>query len=606
MFRSALVRKAFAVARSAHDGQLRKSGEPVLAHAVQTVRLPSPPALPPGTPACFSNAPSCNPRDPKAQTAGAPLQALILAQLGLDDTVVAAGLLHDTLDDTMLHPAQLEALFPDSDVPLLVAGVSKMSGASQLHRDASDAGRQLPAPEVEALRSMLLAMADVRVVLVKLADRLHNLRTVGALPPATAARLAAETLDVFCPLANRLGVWSLKAELEDLCFAVLHPGAHAAVAGSLHSGAEAAGVAASRDALAMSLKQAGIRALELSGRPKNLYSIWRKMERKGMPLEHVHAVLDARALRVIVPDEAACYAALRTVHATWAPLADKVKDYVKEPKANGYRSLHTVVADASGRPMEVQIRTPEMHAVAEYGVAAHWRYKEGLHGDGSGSSGSEEDLEDDVSDSVLEDDAAAARFLEAQVAWGRFLLSWVGDAAAGATELVAAAAFSSASCAANACRFPTHAASCAHAAGWPLSRRAAPPPPPADGAAPIFLMVRDAAAADAAGTLRIVTLPRRATVGDLREALGAAALAHRRVLVNASHPRDDITASSPAAAPLGLASGDLLELLPAEAPAKRASVAAERERLMRLVGLGPLSGRLSPDFDPRMELPAHA
>ena len=540
-------------------------------------------------------------------TARCPLfQALILAQLGLDATVVAAGLLHDTLDDTMLYLAQLEAIFPGSDVPLLVSGVSKMSGASQLHRDASDAGRQLPAPEVEALRSMLLAMADVRVVLIKLADRLHNLRTVGALPPATAARFAAETLEVFCPLANRLGVWSLKAELEDLCFAVLHPDSHAAVAGSLHSGAEAAGVAAARDALASALDAAGVRALDLSGRPKNLYSLWRKMERKGMPLGDVLSVLDARALRVIVPDEAACYAALRAVHATWAPLAGKVKDYVREPKANGYRSLHTVVADAAGRPMEVQIRTPEMHAVAEYGVAAHWRYKEAHEG---GSSGSEDDGEEDA-DTGLEHDAAAARFLEAQVAWGRFLLSWVGDGVAGASELVAAAAFSSASCAASGCRFPTHASACVHAAGWPLVPRAAPPPAAADGA-PLFLMVRDAAAPDAAGTLRIVTLPRRATVGDLRDALGAAALLQRRVLVNAEVPRDDISAHSPANAPLHLASGDLLELLPAEAPAKRhGGMAAERERLMRLVGL-----RLSPTpsaaadfdgFDTRLEMSAPA
>jgi hypothetical protein len=528
--------------------------------------------------------------------------------------VVAAGLLHDTLDDTMLTAEQLGALFPDSDVPLLVAGVSKMSGASQLHRDA---GRHLPRGEVDALRAMLLAMADVRVVLIKLADRLHNMRTVGALSPAAAARVAAETLDVFCPLANRLGVWSVKAELEDACFQVLHAAEHDAVAGRLHGGAEAAGVAASRAALADALAAAGVHTLDLSGRPKNLYSIWRKMERKGLPLADVHAVLDARALRVIVPDERACYAALEAVHSLWAPLDGKVKDYIVEPKANGYRSLHTVVTDAAGRPLEVQIRTPEMHAVAEYGVAAHWRYKiqlknasgsppdsaasspaagSVLDGESGSLGGSSDDSDGDTPHADAREREAAALFLEQQVAWGRFLLSWESEVSA------CGAVGGDAASSAAGCKFPVHGATCKHAAAWPLSLRGTPPPPPPEDA-PLYVMLCDAAATEAAGTLRVLALPRRATVGDLREAVGRAALASRRVLVN-TQPRDDLAASLADDAPLQLATGDVIELLAEQAPRAVAvrgggdadgvadastarAIAAERQRLMRIVGLAP-------------------
>jgi hypothetical protein len=517
----------------------------------------------------------------------------------------------------MLTAEQLGALFPDSDVPLLVAGVSKMSGASQLHRDA---GRHLPRGEVDALRAMLLAMADVRVVLIKLADRLHNMRTVGALPPAAAARVAAETLDVFCPLANRLGVWSVKAELEDACFRVLHAAEHDVVAGCLHGGAEAAGVAAARASLGDALAAAGVHTLDLAGRPKNLYSIWRKMERKGLPLADVHAVLDARALRVIVPDERACYAALAAVHSLWAPLDGKVKDYIVEPKANGYRSLHTVVTDAGGRPLEVQIRTPEMHAVAEFGVAAHWRYKSKgttaqpagsppssasasssptagsvLDGDSSSSGSSEEDSDGDTPHADAHERAAAALFLEQQVAWARFLLSWESE--------VSACGIAGGEGASNAagCKFPVHGATCKHAAAWPLSLRGTPPPPPPEDA-PLYVMLCDAAATEAAGTLRVLALPRRATVGDLREAVGRAALASRRVLVN-TLPRDDLTASVSDDAPLSLMTGDVIELLAVEAAprpvavrgsnadgtdaATARAIAAERQRLMRIVGLAP-------------------
>ena len=520
------MRRAFNIARSAHDGQLRKSGEPVLAHCVAT--------------------------------------ALILAELGLDETVVAAGLLHDALDDTMLTGAQLASLFPHSDLGALVAGVSQMSCASQLHRDTR---RQLPQEDVESMRDMLLAMADVRVVLIKLADRLHNLRTISALPAASQQRVASETLAVFVPLAARLGVWSLKAEMEDACFRVLHPAEAAALSAALGDDDEdgaAVDVASARGELAEALAEAGVAAVALEGRPKNLFSTWSKMVKKGLhQTMDVASVLDARGLRVILADEDACYAALVAVHALWAPLPGKGKDYIVSPKMNGYRSLHTVVTDSQGRSLEVQLRTREMHAAAEYGVAAHWRYK-----------WQESEAE--------EEKAEGALYLEQQVAWARFLLTWDRDQ--GAESVAAApAVFASTACAAAGCRFPVHERACPHTNAAAL--------PPDARLAPLYIMLRDVTKGSAA-PLRVLALPRGATRRHLRAAIGAVA-ASAYVLVN-TQPRDDLLAAGDEDAVLHLATGDLVELVPAGMPtqrrraeAARASLVAERERLMRAVGLEP-------------------
>jgi len=511
------VRKAFAVARSAHDGQVRKSGEPVLAHALAT--------------------------------------ALLLADLGLDEQVVAAGLLHDTLDDTPLTSEQLCALFPHSDVPELVRGVSQVSRASQLLRDHSC---PQPAAGAEAcedgMRSMLLAMADVRVVLVKLADRAHNMRTVAALPAAAQRRCAQETLAVFVPLAARLGVWGLKCEMEDACFSVLHPGESAGLAARLaeRSADAAAEVEAAKAALAAALEAARVRVLKLAGRPKNLFSVWSKMQKKGLQLE---GVLDARGLRVIVADEAAAYAALREVHSLWAPLPDRQKDYIAAPKRNGYRSLHTVVEDSSGRPVEVQIRTAEMHGECERGVAAHWRYKQR-------AAAEEEEGEDEGE----REDA----FLEQQVNWARFLLSW-----------------ESPDCLAAGCVFPTHKhGACPHAHDFPGPFGRSPSDgeldspdraavlPPSPRAAPLFVMLRDATRSrTAARALRVLALPRGATRRHLLAALGSEAARQLRLpgvhlLVNAC-PRDVDEASLDL--PLELASGDLVELVGGDCSTPRAS-----------------------------------
>jgi len=577
-----LVRKAFAVARSAHDGQERKSGDSVLSHAVAT--------------------------------------ALILAELGLDDTVVAAGLLHDTLDDTMLTSAQLEALFPGSDVPALVAGVTAMSGASQLHRDAvaMHSADSLPEHQVAGMRAMLLAMADVRVVLIKLADRLHNMRTLSALPSASQQRVASETLSVFAPLAARLGVWALKAEMEDLCFAVLRPAEASHLSAALNGASVAADVERAVRALSERLAACGVHVTSMVGRPKNLYSTWCKLQRKGTPL-HVHtssgddadvrsvissAVLDARGLRCIVADEAACYAALDAIHALWSPVPGKVKDYIASPKANGYRSLHTVVSlpGNDGATLEVQLRTPDMHAAAEYGLAAHWRYKTQQS---SGSGGSSSEDEDEATDSA---EVEGGLFLEHQVAWARFLLTWHRDGGGPRAD----------ACLAAGCVFPVHSDACPHAHASPSASHQHLVGAPDARHAPVYVMVRDfcrntgrSGAQAAAPRFRVVALPRgEGSVKALRQAVGPLP-AGATVLVN-YHPRDDIqvalastsSSSTPptvAATVQLLAPGDVVDIVPGpgsaarqqqprrtKAEAQREAVVTERARLMQAVGLQPL------------------
>ncbi|WP_412179134.1 RelA/SpoT family protein [Thermus caliditerrae] len=345
------VKQAYLFAEEAHRGQLRKSGEPYIIHPVAV--------------------------------------AEILAALRMDADTVMAGLLHDTLEDCGVQGEELERRFGPA-VRKIVEGETKVS---KLYKFANLEGEEKRA---EDLRQMFIAMAeDVRIIIVKLADRLHNLRTLEHMPPHKQRRIAQETLEIYAPLAHRLGMGQLKWELEDLSFRYLHPEAYQALLARIQETQEAReqvvqkAMAALGEALKKDeLLQAQLSGFEVTGRPKHLYSIWKKMEREGKALEQIYDLL---AVRVILdpkpaPTEEAkalrekqvCYHVLGLVHALWQPIPGRVKDYIAVPKPNGYQSLHTTVIALEGLPLEVQIRTREMHRIAEYGIAAHWLYKEGL------------------------------------------------------------------------------------------------------------------------------------------------------------------------------------------------------------------------------------
>lgn len=329
-----LLRRAFNVARQAHHGQLRASGEPYISHCLAT--------------------------------------ALILADLHMDTPTLAAALLHDVIEDTPYTQAQLEADF-GGEIARLVDGVTKLRHIDYLS-GLSDRNVREDA-RAESLRKMFLAMVDdVRVVLIKLADRLHNMRTLGSLEEEKRKQIARETLEIFAPLANRLGIWQIKSELEDLAFRYLDPEKYHEITTLLNERG------ADRDRyieiiiaqVQQELERAGIKA-EVSGRPKHVYGIYRKMQRKGIDFDQIY---DVRAIRIIVPSVRDCYAALGVIHGKWSPIPGEFDDYIATPKDNMYRSLHTAVIGPGGKPLEVQIRTYEMHYTAEYGIAAHWRYKE--------------------------------------------------------------------------------------------------------------------------------------------------------------------------------------------------------------------------------------
>ncbi len=328
-----LIRRAYEVALAAHDGQARASGESYIVHPLAVAR--------------------------------------ILAELRLDPATIAAALLHDVAEDTSYNLQRLRETFGD-EVADLVDGVTKLEHIDQLGRGQAN----LPDEKAESLRKMFLAMVDdVRVVLIKLADRLHNMRTLGALPEHKRKRIARETLEIFAPLANRLGIWQIKWELEDLAFRHLEPGTYKELAARLEQrrADREKFIAEVIAKLQAELKAAGITVLEVSGRPKHIYSIWRKMQRKGVDFDQIY---DIHGVRIIVPEIKDCYAALGVVHTLWKPIPGEFDDYIATPKDNMYRSLHTAVVGPNGKPLEVQIRTPEMHRTAELGIAAHWRYKE--------------------------------------------------------------------------------------------------------------------------------------------------------------------------------------------------------------------------------------
>ncbi len=329
------VRRAYDFAYQAHDGQKRKSGKPYIEHPLQV--------------------------------------AYLLTDLHLEPAAIAAGLLHDVVEDCKVKHEQLAELFGEETVTLVEA-VTKIEKAEKHVKQDSERDRDQQ--ELESLRKMFVAMAedDLRVIFIKLADRLHNMRTLEWLPRKSQLRMARETLDIFAPIANRLGLWSWKAELEDLAFHTLNPGRYGDLAKLLAARKEERQQRVTR--LKTHLQKVataeGIVA-EVKGRPKHIYSINQKINRKNVSFERVY---DAEALRVIVATEPECYQLLGIVHRLWKPVPGEFDDYIANPKPNGYQSLHTAVMTDDGGTLEIQIRSREMDCVAEYGVATHWLYKE--------------------------------------------------------------------------------------------------------------------------------------------------------------------------------------------------------------------------------------
>ncbi len=324
----ALIDNAFAFARQAHEGQCRRSGEPYITHPIAV--------------------------------------AEIVASLELDEESIAAALLHDVLEDCGVKYEELEERF-GKEVATLVDGVSKLDRLQFTSRDEA---------QVENLRKMFLAMAkDLRVILIKLADRLHNMRTLKHQPSDAQVRIAQETMDIYAPLAHRLGLSEIKWELEDLAFRILEPDRYQEMA-YLVARKRQERMAITQDLmdqLREVLEKEGIQA-EISGRPKHFYSIYKKMYRQGKDISQIY---DLIAIRIIVEEVKDCYAVLGIIHSHWKPLPLRFKDYIATPKPNMYQSLHTTVIGPHGEPFEIQIRTREMHRTAEFGVAAHWSYKEG-------------------------------------------------------------------------------------------------------------------------------------------------------------------------------------------------------------------------------------
>jgi guanosine-3',5'-bis(diphosphate) 3'-pyrophosphohydrolase len=328
-----LIERAHGFAATAHEGQLRASGEPYISHPVEV--------------------------------------AYYLATLQSDAETLAGALLHDVPEDTEITIPDIEKRF-GREVAKLVDGVTKLSKFGS--------ARSVEEQQAENIRKMFLAMAeDVRVVIIKLADRLHNMRTLQFLPVEKQARIAHQSMDIYAPLAHRLGMWQIKWELEDLSFKYIEPEKFRQLVDMLADRRKVreSFVTKSINILRKELAKVGLTA-DISGRPKHLYSIAKKMERKGVDFDEIY---DVNAVRLLVDDVKDCYAALGVVHSLWRPIPGQFDDYIAMPKANMYQSLHTAVIGPDAKPLEVQIRTSQMHEVAEAGIAAHWRYKEGSRGD---------------------------------------------------------------------------------------------------------------------------------------------------------------------------------------------------------------------------------
>ncbi len=333
------IRYAYYLAEKWHTGQFRRSGEAYIHHPLAVAR--------------------------------------IVVDLRMDDDTIIAALLHDVLEDCPdVKPEMISKEFGE-DVLAMVEGVTKLRSTPQT--DLTD--RQQVAAETtrtaETLRKMLLAMAkDFRVMVIKLSDRLHNMQTLDSMPPPKRTRIATETLDVYAPLAARLGIWQIKWQLEDLSFQALHPTEFKEISELVAKSHPQRSKELDESILALKTKfeQRGMKIQDIRGRPKHLYSIFNKMVRQGISFDEIYDLL---ALRIIVETVSDCYVALGIVHETYVPIASLFYDYIAKPKPNGYQSLHTKVVSASGSPLEIQIRTMAMHEIAEFGVAAHWTYKEG-------------------------------------------------------------------------------------------------------------------------------------------------------------------------------------------------------------------------------------
>ncbi|CAD5188112.1 unnamed protein product [Musa acuminata subsp. malaccensis] len=428
IFTDEFVVKAFYEADKAHKGQMRVSGDPYLQHCVET--------------------------------------AVLLAKIGANATVVAAGLLHDTVDDSFMTHDYIRREF-GAGIADLVEGVSKLSHLSKLARLNNTANRTV---EADRLQTMFLAMTDARAVLIKLADRLHNMMTLDALPMVKQQRFAKETLVIFVPLANRLGISSWKEQLENLCFKHLYPEQYKKLSLKLLKSFDEAMISSAIKTLEKALKDRGISYQFLSGRCKSLYGIYSKMLKKNQTMDEIH---DKHGLRLIVENEEDCYTALGIVHDLWPEAPGSFKDYIAHPKHNGYRSLHTVVLSQDMCPLEVQIRTKAMHLQAEFGIAARWRYKEGDHQHSS--------------------------FVLQIVEWARWVVSWQCEA----LNIDRPSSFGDDDSIRPPCPFPSHSDSCPYF----YSQQC-------DYTGPIFIIILENE------KMTIQELPTDSTVMDLLERVG--------------------------------------------------------------------------------------
>ncbi len=323
----ALINKAYDFSRLAHEGQLRASGEPYFIHVIATAQN--------------------------------------LARYGMDATTISAGLLHDTIEDGKATEEEIKKEFGD-DIFSLVEGVTKLGKVKYHERER----------HAESLRKFFVAMAaDFRVLMIKLADRLHNLQTLQYVKPEKQRRIALESIEIYAPLAHRLGIGKLKGEIEDAAFPFAFPKEYTEIEKFMNEKKEVSeqNIAGVQSSLARELERQGVKTVKLSHRIKHRYSLWKKLQKYKNDPDKIY---DIMALRVIVPNIEDCYRTLGIVHMFWKPLPDRIKDYIASPKLNGYQSIHTTIFTGDGGIVEIQIRTPEMHGIAEYGIASHFAYKE--------------------------------------------------------------------------------------------------------------------------------------------------------------------------------------------------------------------------------------